>query len=280
MYLKEKFKNLVFKGLSIIPFFEKPFPKQPFGNKPWASKEKYLELYENTLSLDDKDLKIFEQNLGYFIDLDWLRKLALKTQVVVKKEELNYFHGRVLYTVLSKYIKERKDNNIYDNLMILETGTGRGYSSICMSKAINDGKVSGQIITIDCLPHEEKIYWNSITDADGKITRKQLLSNWSNELKNILFLQGWTKKSLLKIGCERINFAFLDAQHTKEDVLFEFNFVANRQKKGDIIIFDDVSPGIFDGVCEAIKEIKNKNTYDVKEISFSPNRGYAIAYKR
>jgi len=99
-------------------------------------------------------------------------------------------------------------------------------------------------------------------------------------LKNIIFLQGWTKKTLLKIGCERINFAFLDAQHTKEDVLFEFNFVANRQKKGDIIIFDDVSPGIFDSVCDAIKEIKNKNTYDVQEISFSPNRGYAIAYKR
>ena len=42
---------------------------------------------------------------------------------------------------------------------IVETGTARGFSSICMSKALIDQKKSGKIISLDCISHNEKIFW-------------------------------------------------------------------------------------------------------------------------
>ena len=39
-------------------------------------------------------------------------------------------------------------------------------------------------------------------------------------------------------------FVFLDAQHDKESVIEEYNFVKRHQTRGDIIIFDDVSKNL------------------------------------
>ena len=60
------------------------------------------------------------------------------------------------------------------------------------------------------------------------------------------------QETLNKIGLNRINFAFLDAQHTKNAVLEEFKYINKRQIKG-YDFFDDVTPNVFDGVCEAVK---------------------------
>ena len=60
------------------------------------------------------------------------------------------------------------DDNKFDEITILETGTARGYSSICMSKALNDRKQKGKIFTIDILPNNKKMYWNCIEDHKGK----------------------------------------------------------------------------------------------------------------
>ena len=59
-----------------------------------------------------------------------------------------------------------------------------------MSKVINDSGIDGIISTIDIIPHTKKIYWNCIDDLEGKKTRQELLSYWSEELKNIKFLTG------------------------------------------------------------------------------------------
>ena len=78
---------------------------------------------------------------------------------------------------------------------------------------------------------------------------------------------------------KRINFAFLDAQHTKTDVLKEFKYVSDRQKNGDIVVFDDVTKQSFPGVCEAIDFIEKKFPYEIERINFTNKRGYAIAKK-
>ena len=88
-----------------------------------------------------------------------------------------------------------------------------------------------------------------------------------------------TTETLKKIGLNRINFAFLDAQHTKSAVLQEFKFINKRQIKGDMIFFDDVTPNLFDGVCNAVKEIEIKYPYKIKYFPFDRNRGYALATK-
>ena len=101
---------------------------------------------------------------------------------------------------------------------------------------------------------------------------------WEKELK-IIFIQGWTNETLASLGISRINFAFLDAQHTKEDVLKEFKFVSKRQLNGDIVVFDDVTYDSFPGVCEAIDFIQKNYDYKIEKIKFTEKRGYAIATK-
>ena len=71
----------------------------------------------------------------------------------------------------------------------------------------------------------------------------------------------------------------LDAQHTKEAVLEEFNYVSERQKKGDMIFFDDVTPNIFDGVCNAVEEIEKNYPYKMDYLPFDKNRGYSLAIR-
>ena len=68
----------------------------------------------------------------------------------------------------------------------------RGFSSICMSKALIDSGFIGKIDTVDIIPHK-KIFWNSISDIEEK-NRIELLMNWQNEVKNINFIEGITQK--------------------------------------------------------------------------------------
>ena len=275
--MKELLINLKIKVIETIfkiPILKRPFPKNPFGDKPLATKQKYLKLFKKTIRKNNLVLDNIEIKNGFSVDFEWFKQLALITQTCIKKSDLNFNHGRLLYSYLSKYISTITDSSY---LTILETGTARGFSSICMSKAINDSKIKGKIITIDYLPHNKKIFWNCISDHDGKKSRAELLLNWGSELSNIIFIQGWTIDTLKRLGVDRINFAFLDAQHTKQSVLKEFYFIEKRQLKGDIIFFDDVTPDLFNGVCDAVKEIKQNYPYDVDFLDFDKNRGYAIA---
>ena len=95
-----------------------------------------------------------------------------------------------------------------------------------MAKALNDFNINGNILSLDCISHNLPIYWNCIDDEEAPKTRNDLLSNWEDELSRVIFVQGWTDGLINRIGLNRINFAFLDAQHTKENVLQEFLFVS------------------------------------------------------
>jgi len=256
----------------------KPFPKKFFTNKPNKNQNIYLELHKNAINKENHLLEEFERRIGFNIDKKWFNDVSLVTQTCIKNSDLNFNHGRILYSLLSKYIKDIKNNN-EKNILILETGTARGFSSLCMSRAILDQKINGKIITIDCIPHEKKMYWNAISDCDGEQTRADLLSRWKDELLNIIFIQGWTLDTINKLGIKRINFAFLDAQHTKKSVLREFKYINNKQEKGDMIFFDDVTPNLFEGVCRAVDEIENNYHYKIERIDFDKNRKYALAVK-
>ena len=274
-YLKK-----IIQAFYSLPFVKRPLPSYPFGKSIWAGKQKYLDLHRETLELDDSLICAFEEKNGFKINKKWLSDLALQTQVVIKKGQLNFFHGRVLYSSLSAYINNLDKKYLKKNVLnIFETGTARGFSSICLAKAIIDSGCQGTITTLDCISHNERFYWNCIDDHNGPQTREHLLRNWDEELSKIIFIQGWTNETLPKLGIRRINFAFLDAQHTKEDVLKEFEFVSKKQIKGDIVVFDDVTRRKFPGVCEAIKIIKKKYKYKILNLNFDDLRGYAIATK-
>jgi len=149
-----------------------------------------------------------------------------------------------------------------------------------MGKALWDRKVEGKIATIDPLPHNVKLYWNCIDDLEGEKTRAQLLSNYSDLINRYIWLiEGKSKEVLSKLELSRIHFAFLDGAHDYEDVKFEISYVLPRQKKGDVIFFDDYQESYYPGIVKAVRELGSNGNYQIETLSANEQRGYAIAEK-
>ena len=261
----------------VYPLSKIRWNNNPLNSSPLENEQKYIELFKEASQIINTDVDNYENEVGFKIEKNWIDNLALKTQIVIKSSKLNYAHGRLLYSVIRNYVKRNQINKI----SIIETGTARGFSSLCMAKALNDSEVDGVICTFDLLPHSEKIYWNVITDHQmGKISRQELLKDWVNLLeKYIVFIQGYTYIELPKVNLQRVNLAFLDGAHTYKDVMFEFNEIKNSQYKGDLIIFDDYNKKLFPGIVKAVDRICSQNNYKKRVINSNDHRSYVIATK-
>ena len=252
----------------------------PFVKQPGGSEEDYRKLWRQAKETKSFAVEELEKNLGFAVDSEWLNDLSLVTQISIKPSSPNFDHGRVLYSTLRAYTE--KLNKGAAELTIVETGTARGFSSICMAKALKDANISGRIITFDVLPHNVKMFWNAITDhQQGPISRKTLIENWKDLVAQyIIFIEGPSSLEMTKIFFERVNFAFLDAVHTYKEVMQEFYYIKDKQLIGDIVIFDDYNPETFPGVVKAVNEICKKFSYDKKIIGSNTTRSYVIATKK
>ena len=263
----------------ISPFRAKevnPFHDYPFGKQPLATKQKYMDIWEKAKRKSYSVIDEYEKNLGYNIDTEWVHNLAFHTQVVIKKSEICYQHGRLLYATLSDYV----GRDFFHSINILETGTARGFSALCMAKALADQNKEGRIITIDQLPHNVKMYWNCIDDHDGPKSRAELLEPWQDLVKrHIIFYEGNVRMELPKFQMGRIHFAFIDGPHEYEDVMFQFQQIKNQQEPGDVIIYDDYAPDQFPGVVKAVDEICQRYHYQPTILKASSFRGYAVTTK-
>ena len=267
----KKLKNtLLFKN-------NNPYYNNPFGQKPLASRDEYFKIWQDAKKKDYPLIKQYENNLGYRLDKAWVDDLAFITQIVIKKSDICYEHGKILFSILCNMIEKNK----LDVVNILETGTARGFSAICMARALDKMNIGGTIRTIDPLPHNKKMYWNCISDIDGKHTRKELLRNYSDLIAaRIKFIEGNAENILQTLNINRVHFAFLDAMHSYEEVMLEFNYLFNRQKKGDMIIFDDYTKSLYPEVIKAVDEICENYPYHKKVILVSNQRGYAITTRK
>jgi hypothetical protein len=252
----------------------------PFGKQPLASREKYMQLAKQVRLNEYKQINKYEQQTGYAIDQEWLHELALHTQVIIKTSPLCYAHGRVLYSALSNYLQQHPQTSPTDTVTIWETGTARGFSALCMAKALKDQKRTGTIVTFDVLPHRTSMFWNCIDDLDSPKTRAELLNPWKDLLTDyVLFNQGDTRLELPKMQAERIHFAFLDGAHAYKDIMFEFEQIRERQQPSDMIIYDDYTPRQFPGLVKAVDEICRKYRYQRIELQAHSGRGYVVAIK-
>jgi len=270
----QKIDNLLVSAVN--KYANRRWYNSPLTKKILASKKEYLKIWGKAKNKKYKLVDDIEEKYSAKINNEWYHNLALHTQVVKKKSDICYVHGRLLYVFLKKYILK----NPYDNINILETGTARGFSALCMAKALQDEEVEAKIITFDVLPHNHKIYWNCIDDHEGKKTRAELLNNYNDLIdRYIIFHQGNTKTELPKIQISRIHFAFLDSAHDYYYLMNEFLYICDKQEKGDIIFFDDYTPKLFPGVVKAIDEICEKYNYSKEIITISDARAYVIAEK-
>ena len=253
----------------------------PFGYEPLASKNEYIRLAKKASMATYPEIDKYEQETGFSIDLKWLHELALHTQVVIKESKICYSHGRVLYSSLSKYLYERERLSPSDRLTIWETGTARGFSALCMAKALKDQNYPGTILTFDVIPHNKQMFWNCIDDLEKPKSRAELLQPWKSLVQEfILFHQGDTFLELRKVKAERIHFAFLDGGHSYEDVKFEFNQIQKYQHPGDIIVYDDYTPQQFPGIVKAVDEICEGFNYLREDLKAHDGRGYVVAVKK
>jgi predicted O-methyltransferase YrrM len=253
----------------------------PLAPSPRATREKYLEVHATAQQYDYPLVDALERELGFALDRDFMNKLALHTQVVIKSSPMMWAHGRILYAVLSDYLKAFPAASPSERITILETGTARGYSAICMAKALHDASRPGVIFTTDILPHDRAIYWNCIDDLESRKTRRALLEPWRDLVDDyIVFFWGDSQLTLNTLAMSRINFAFLDGGHTYEDVMVEFSKVGPCQKSGDIIVFDDVTPASFPGIAKAVAEICATHGYTRRDIQTHETRIHAICRKR
>lgn len=265
--------NFVFGARSLINrCVDYPFEKDFFGTIPRGDKTTYRNLHKNVTSKKSSLADDREVQTGFAIDHTWLNELALHTQVTIKNSPLDISHGRLLYSLLREYISIAKSPVIN----IIETGTARGFSALCMAKALHDANVPGTVITIDVLPHLRSQYWNCIDDHDGKRTRRELLTAYSGVIDRVVFIRGDTLTMLPRIGIDRVHFAYLDAQHTKKNVLEEYSAVKRLQSAGDILFFDDVTPKKFQGVVDAVKKIEREGQYSMEYLQGNHDRSFAI----
>lgn len=247
----------------------------PFGKSIRASKEDYLSLWQKEKLSTYPEIDLLEKEMGYSVEKDWIDDLALHTQIVIKSSPLCYQHGRILYSTLRKYLSDRASS---EPLTIFETGTARGFSSTVMAKALSDTSTNAKIITFDILPHTVPMYWNCIDDHEGPKSRKDLLQPWK-ELSSsyTLFIEGDSRINLPRVSADHIGFAFLDGAHGYDDVLFEFETVANKQKMGDIIVFDDYNVDDFPGLVQAVDHGCTSYGYNKQIVESGKNRKYVIA---
>ena len=150
-----------------------------------------------------------------------------------------------------------------------------------MAKSMEDNNFFGKILTLDQLPHDTEIYWNSISDhINGKISRRSLLIKWQELInKYILFFNGDSRVLLNSMNFSRVHFAFLDGCHTYDDVIYEFSSISDHQLPGDVIVFDDYTLNTYDGVVKAVDEICSKYSYKKKIIYLNKKRSLLIASK-
>ncbi len=240
----------------------------------------FLALHEEAAARTYPEIDAFEAETGAAIDRAFLNELALHTQVVVKKSALNWAHGRLLYSALRDYLRRSPASSPADRLTILETGTARGFSALCMARALADSNRAGTILTLDIVPHEHRLFWNCIDDRDGMKSRKELLTPWRElTTRYVVFLWGESRALLPSVSMDRVHFAFIDAGHDFETVMFEFGHVGPRQQAGDTIVFDDVTPKQFPGIVRAVDEICSRHRYARRDITTSEDRGYVVATK-
>src|SRR5581483_9097471 len=96
-----------------------------------------------------------------------------------KRSALCYQHGRLLYAALVRYA----DTHPGEPLTIVETGTARGFSTLCLARALADVRADGRIVTHDVLPHDVEMFWNCVRDEDGPRTRATLLIDYADLLE-------------------------------------------------------------------------------------------------
>lgn len=214
-----------------------------------------------------------ESDSGYAIDRDWLMRAARVLACPVKVNPPCWQHGRLLYSALCSYIEGSKTGtSSAAPLRIVDIGTAKGFSALCMAKACMDMMTPFRITSIDVIDPDSRVPRNTIAEVDAHRTLHEILEPFPESL-TIDFV--WAKaENWLMMNRERFHFAFVDGKHTYDAVKREVSLLSTCQEIGDVVMLDDLQ---FPGVRKAVGEMRG---YLVRETSSVSDRIYALAEKQ
>ena len=224
------------------------------------------------------DIRSFIKSLEITVpdDKEFLR-LSKSTPMYPENKEpdiLNYERGILLYSLIAKY----KPQNV------LEIGTAKGYSTLCMAWAMHDYNIPGTIYTID--PALDTKFEIEIDDEINVLTTTQLWKKiapyeWISKIKP---LTGYSGEIMSKYNFPKIDFAYIDGHHVYEAVEHDFYSFLNTSSNNFRILFDDYA--LSDGVTKLIDNnvsenfdgvlIKTNTEKDFKEAGVDLNSKFGV----
>lgn len=128
------------------------------------------------------------------------------------------------------------------NLVVVETGTHRGLSTLVIAQALKDLGARAKVETVEADPE-------LLAAARENVTASGLAGHVEfNEGDSLAFL------SRLAESVKQIDFIFLDDDHSREHVVAELEIVCPKVKAPNgIIYFDNTTRG---GVADALKDLR------------------------
>lgn len=191
----------------------------------------------------------------------------------VKVHPPNWQHGRLIYAIAREYL-ERAVRVQADPVLLLDIGTAKGFSALCLAWALTDAHARGLVVSVDVVDPLARVPRNSVADLDTPLaTVPELLRAWPGA-ERIACVQS-TGLVWLARHRERVHLAFIDGKHDHETVAAEGRILRDRQLTGDVILFDDLQ---IPGVATAVRTLAG---YTVSTVSLSPqaDRAYAVAVR-
>ena len=164
----------------------------------------------------------------------------------------NYERGPLLYAIVAAHRPK----------VVLEFGTGRGYGSLCMARAMVDHGIDGQIYSVDSRTYSEEHPWPLDTGMGARIESLSWADVWPEH-----FPQDWLDRLQLQNGLSTDimdnwrssglpypDLAFIDGGHDYLTVQFDYYSTLRVANSSLRILFDDYAgkPGF--GVQKLVDE--------------------------
>jgi predicted O-methyltransferase YrrM len=206
---------------------------------------------------------------GYQVTRGHFDEAARVLACPVKKNPPCWQHGRLLYAVA----RHRLANLTHDPIAILDVGTAKGFSALCLHWALIDSGRSGRVASVDVIEPYARVRRNTVAEVDGYKTLREILEPWHESLS--IDFRCMTGIEWLKEKPFRVEVAFIDGKHTGKVVAEEGKLLARRQSPGDVVVFDDVH---LEDVNEAVLSLGKY--YELERVQLLPHRAYAIGVRR
>ena len=151
----------------------------------------------------------------------------------------NYDRGPLLYSLIAA----RRPTTV------LEFGTGRGYGTVCMAKAMVDHKIDGQIFTVDVLGFNDRQTWPINRGFGPAVEMLSAADVWNRHFETALLDRinrltgdsGTLAEEWRQRDRPKPDFGFIDAGHRYEEVRHDYFTFLSICSPRPVILFDDYS---------------------------------------